>query len=79
MNKNLLDLWTEHLIRYRISMSTFPSVTIAIPAYNEAANIEAVVLGFLSQEYPGLVELLVADGGSTDGTQDIADIPQVDK
>lgn len=60
-------------------MSTFPSVSIAIPAYNEAANIEAFVLGFLNQKHPGLVELLVADGGSTDGTQDIADIPQVDK
>jgi len=47
------------------------TVTIAIPAYNEAANIEAVVSGFLNQAYPGLVELLVADGGSNDGTQDI--------
>lgn len=52
-------------------MSTLPSVTIAIPAYNEAAKIEAVVAGFLNQKYPGLVEILVADGGSTDGTQDI--------
>jgi succinoglycan biosynthesis protein ExoA len=49
----------------------YPTLTIAIPAYNEAANIERVVRGFLSTAYPNLIELFIADGGSTDGTQDI--------
>lgn len=48
-----------------------PTLTVAIPAYNEAANIERVVKGFLSTGYPNLIEIFVADGGSTDGTQDI--------
>jgi glycosyltransferase involved in cell wall biosynthesis len=52
-------------------MISHPTVTIAIPAYNEAAHIESVITGFLNQQYPGLVEILIADGGSTDGTQDI--------
>jgi len=52
-------------------MISNPTVTIAIPAYNEAAHIESVITGFLNQQYPGLVEILIADGGSTDGTQDI--------
>ena len=46
-------------------------LTVAIPTYNEVANIERVVRGFLSTGYPNLIEVLVADGGSTDGTQDI--------
>jgi len=52
-------------------MSNFPSVTIAIPAYNEAKHIESVIDGFINQQYPNLCQILVADGGSQDGTQDI--------
>jgi succinoglycan biosynthesis protein ExoA len=50
---------------------TFPSVTIAIPTYNEANYIENLVLGFLGTSYPNLIEIFVADGGSNDGTQEI--------
>jgi succinoglycan biosynthesis protein ExoA len=49
----------------------FPSVSIAIPAYNEADCIEKVVRSFLETSYPNLIEVMIADGGSTDGTQDI--------
>src|SRR5687767_13664019 len=52
-------------------MRPFPSVTVAIPALNEAAHIEGVVRRFLGTSYPNLLEVLVADGGSTDGTQEI--------
>ncbi|MFM6844024.1 MAG: glycosyltransferase family 2 protein [Dolichospermum sp.] len=48
-----------------------PTLTVAIPTYNEAANIERIVREFLSTAYPNLIEVFVADGGSTDGTQDI--------
>ncbi len=48
-----------------------PKLTLAIPTYNEAANIEQVVKGFLSTKYTNLIEVFVADGGSTDGTQDV--------
>ena len=47
------------------------SVSIAIPAYNESAYVEQLIRGFLSTKYPNLIEIFVADGGSTDGTQDI--------
>ncbi|UXE60998.1 MAG: glycosyltransferase family 2 protein [Woronichinia naegeliana WA131] len=46
-------------------------VTIAIPAYNEANYIESVIKGFLKQNHPSLLEIIVADGGSNDGTQEI--------
>ena len=40
-----------------------PTLTVAIPVYNEAANIERIVREFLSTAYPNLIEVFVADGG----------------
>jgi succinoglycan biosynthesis protein ExoA len=48
-----------------------PSVTIAIPTFNEAVNIERIVRNFLATSYPNLVEIHIADGGSTDTTPKI--------
>ncbi len=52
------------------SKGRLPSVSIAIPALNEAAHIETVVSTFLATKYPNLIEVFVVDGGSTDGTQE---------
>jgi len=49
----------------------FPSVTIAIPTYNEEEHIEQVIHGFLDMDYPNLLEILIADGGSEDNTREI--------
>ncbi|BDA70164.1 Glycosyl transferase, family 2 [Calothrix sp. PCC 7716] len=49
----------------------YPSVTIAIPTYNEALNIEQIIRCFINSGYKNIVEIFVADGGSTDNTQDI--------
>jgi glycosyltransferase involved in cell wall biosynthesis len=43
-----------------------PKVSIIIPAYNEADNIESVLLE-IKERYPGF-ELIVVDDGSTDDT-----------
>lgn len=48
-----------------------PGVTIAIPVLNEEDHIERVISGFLKSEYPNIVEILVADGGSVDHTREI--------
>jgi succinoglycan biosynthesis protein ExoA len=53
------------------SQTTLPTLTVAIPAYNEAEHIEKVIQQFLNSRYPKLNEILIADGGSTDGTQAI--------
>jgi glycosyltransferase involved in cell wall biosynthesis len=45
-----------------------PLVSIVMPSLNQAAFIAAAVESVLSQSYPQL-ELIVADGDSTDGTQ----------
>jgi len=53
-------------------MTKLPRVTIAMPAYNEEAYIEACVASVQAQDYPAdLIEILVADGRSTDKTRAI--------
>ena len=53
----------------------YPSITIAIPAYNEEENIEWVVRDALSTlpKYFGDFEVIVVDDGSMDRTVSIAD------
>jgi glycosyltransferase involved in cell wall biosynthesis len=49
-----------------------PRVTIAMPAYNEERYIEACIASVQAQDYPrDLIEILVADGRSTDQTREI--------
>lgn len=49
-----------------------PFITIAMPCRNEAAFIEACLRSVQAQTYPReRIEILVADGGSTDGTRTI--------
>jgi len=45
-----------------------PGVSVVIPAYNEAAGIAATVLSMVHNRYPGELEVIVVDDGSTDGT-----------
>src|SRR5689334_22833973 len=49
-----------------------PLVTIAMPCLNEARYIEGCLRTVLAQDYPpDRLEILVADGGSDDGTREI--------
>lgn len=53
-------------------MTTQPRVTIAMPAYNEEKYIEACIASVQAQDYPAdLIEIIIADGRSTDRTRDI--------
>lgn len=56
-------------------MKKFPSITIAIPAYNEEENIEFVVKKSLKElpKYFSNYEVLVVDDGSKDKTASILD------
>ncbi|HUQ06758.1 MAG TPA: glycosyltransferase family 2 protein [Kofleriaceae bacterium] len=57
-----------------------PLVTIAMPAYNEEHYIEACIRSVQEQDYPAdRIEILVADGRSTDRTREIlAELSVVD-
>jgi len=58
--------------RTRNRRSWCPSVTVLIPAYNEAQNIAATIQNKLDQDYPcNQLEIIVISDGSTDGTDDI--------
>ncbi|MGH1523913.1 bifunctional polysaccharide deacetylase/glycosyltransferase family 2 protein [Leifsonia sp. L25] len=46
-------------------------VSVIVPAYNEAAGIEAAVRSIVASTHP--VEVIVVDDGSTDGTADIVE------
>lgn len=49
-----------------------PSVSVIIPARNEAKVLGGSVRSVMKQEYAGPVECIVVDNGSTDGTGGVA-------
>ena len=50
-----------------------PTVTAGIPVLNEEIHLATCLDGVIGQSYPNIVEVLVADGGSTDLTPAIAE------
>ena len=53
-------------------LEALPLCSIVIPCLNEERDIEAVVRGAMEQRYPPhQLEILIADGGSTDATRAI--------
>ena len=52
--------------------TAWPAVTAIVPARDEAAVIGRAVAALLAQDYPGDLQVLLVDDGSSDGTADIA-------
>jgi biofilm PGA synthesis N-glycosyltransferase PgaC len=50
----------------------FPSTTVVIACFNEEETIEETLDYVAKQDYPGELEILVADDGSTDRTAELA-------
>jgi len=46
-----------------------PTVSIILPVLNEDAQLERCLRAVAEQSYPSIIEVVVADGGSTDGTR----------
>ena len=51
-------------------MKIFPKISIVIPSLNKARFIEETLASIFSQDYSNL-EVIIQDGGSTDGTLEI--------
>lgn len=49
----------------------FPSITVLIACFNEEETIEETLDYVTKQDYPGELEILVADDGSTDSTAEL--------
>jgi len=49
-------------------MKIYPSISIAIPTFNEEKNIQRCLDSIFNQQYPGKLEVFIIDGGSTDRT-----------
>lgn len=48
----------------------FPTVSVILAVLDEAAHIDAVLDALVDQEYDGSLQIVVADGGSRDGTRE---------
>lgn len=61
----MLRLYNQH------PMPT-PETSVIVPCYNEAGTIRLLLDALLSQSYPlELMEIIIADGMSTDGTREV--------
>ncbi len=72
----VLSLAIAHRIRSsrraKPVMDYTPHVSVIVPAYNEAKVIEKTIHSLLSQKYAGLLDVVVVDDGSPDGTGAVA-------
>ncbi|MDZ7727592.1 MAG: glycosyltransferase family 2 protein [Dehalococcoidia bacterium] len=56
----------------RLTLPQSPLVSIVIPTLNEEEHITGLLDSLAAQDYgPGLMEIIVADGGSTDRTREL--------
>ena len=54
-----------------LAEAEFPRVSVVIPCRNEVAYIDSCITSVLASDYPqDLLEILVVDGASTDGTRE---------
>lgn len=71
--KNLDEFLTQLPELRNISLSRAsgqPLISIVMPSFNQVKYIEKSILSVLNQDYP-YIELIIIDGGSTDGTLNI--------
>ncbi|MCY3958084.1 MAG: glycosyltransferase [Chloroflexi bacterium] len=54
------------------SPARWPSVTVIVPARNEAQVLPSTLPALLAQDYPGCLRIVVVDDSSTDHTSEVA-------
>jgi cellulose synthase/poly-beta-1,6-N-acetylglucosamine synthase-like glycosyltransferase len=69
----VLTLAIRHRRAPEISATNFtPPISVLVPAYNEGKVIAATLRSVLSTTYPGVMEVIVVDDGSSDDTHEAA-------
>ncbi|ETA01611.1 glycosyl transferase [Frankia sp. CcI6] len=63
---------TDQRLPSRQAPTAWPSVAIVVPARDEADVLPVTLPTLLAQDYPGPVQLILVDDGSTDGTTEVA-------
>jgi cellulose synthase/poly-beta-1,6-N-acetylglucosamine synthase-like glycosyltransferase len=58
----------NHLSQDYAPVEDLPSMTVSMPAYNEAGTISDCINGIMDQKYPAPLQVVVCDDGSTDDT-----------
>lgn len=62
--------WERKVLRRAADAGYAPSVSVLVPAYNEATTIEASLRSMLASDYPDF-EVIVINDGSTDATASV--------
>ena len=70
--RELVSNWSSLELITHLAPEQVPKISIVIPSYNQGAYIEATINSIIDQEYPN-IQILVADGGSTDNTIKVID------
>lgn len=55
-----------------VKAEAWPPVAVVVPARNGARDLPACLEAVLAQDYPGVLEVVVAVGPSVDGTEEVA-------
>lgn len=71
LNMQLLATVVLDRPRPPVVATPFPDLAVLVAAYNEAGTIADTLRYLAASDYPGRVEFVVADDGSTDGTADV--------
>jgi biofilm PGA synthesis N-glycosyltransferase PgaC len=56
----------------RARLPRLPGITVLVPCYNEAIAAADTIRSLGDQEYPGDIEIMIIDDGSTDSTVNVA-------
>jgi glycosyltransferase involved in cell wall biosynthesis len=54
-----------------VSLPKLPTVSIILPVLNEEPQLDRCMTSVAKQSYPAIIEVVVADGGSTDDTRSV--------
>lgn len=67
----IVTLKKKKVLRKDPEPGFYPPVTVVIPAWNEEDSIQESLESILTLDYPGKIEIICVNDGSTDGTKKI--------